>query len=286
MLPLSTSSSLIFHFFAIIFYTDGTPVSVSIPTSATLISKTFSNLAQMDKQRHLRNISCIDQRKSSSESNCPDNVLRRSESDHSAAKSPLFAAFLTPLSTSLSAVRHSMETGVVHCSSVVKKSADTAKKPMTLLSTMLGRAPKTAPPQASAIPAIETTLKDSAPCTHHVVHRKISIDARCVRPSRSACETLLELPPCPCFASEAAGRLPRHMQGGGRVPGRIGHRELPRLVRQGHRVHPSRLVSPPVPRLPRPPRPPRPDPCRNSVRHTPSLLPSPPDPFRSHPGRT
>jgi hypothetical protein len=174
---------LVCYFFTTLFLSHGSPVSLSLPSTASLLSTVTPNLRQVD-ERHSKNLSCIEPRNFLCERNSAESSLRRTE-EGPVAKIPLVAAFLTPLSASLSAVRHSMETGVDRCSAVVKRSADTAKKPISLLSSLLSRVPTLSPPQEGAIPVALNISNEAAPCSHHVVHRKISIDARCVSTSAS-----------------------------------------------------------------------------------------------------
>ena len=159
-------------------------VSLGISKTATApLRLLHKNFRFMDKT-NAGNTSCADAR-IIPERLSVDAAHRRVD-ERVQAKIPIVSAFLSPLSASLSVFRRSMasiSSGVAQCSNVIRKSADTTRNPMSFMPLwVFGRGTKSAQSAAAVegnLPA--TPTKDVGRCKHHVVHRRISIDARCVQ---------------------------------------------------------------------------------------------------------
>ena len=153
---------------SILCLSDGSSASVHLPAPSSILNRAFHKKFRLSDDSKL-NASIVDNRIFAAERASTMDSSQREFDNFSRAKSPLVAAFLTPLTASISAVRQSVET----VSSGVRRCSDAARaNPLFRLSR------KSAGSEAEA--ALKTNpTQDAGTCARHVVRRHVSINARC-----------------------------------------------------------------------------------------------------------
>jgi hypothetical protein len=144
-----------------LFLSDGSSVSVNLPAPSTLLNLAFHKNFRLREDSKL-NESVVDNRIFTAST---VDSSQREHDNFSRAKSPIVAAFLTPLTASISVVRQSVESGVRRCSDAA--NANPLFHPKRKASSEAEAAFLTNPTQ------------DPGHCERHVVRRRVSINARC-----------------------------------------------------------------------------------------------------------
>jgi hypothetical protein len=149
---------------------DGSSVSVHLPAPSNLFNRALNKKLRSNEEPKLHNVSVFDNKILNTERTSLMDSSKRDSDNFSRVKSPIVAAFLTPLTASISAVRHSVETvssGVKRCSAVAH--ANPIRVPFF--------PPRKASSEAEA--ALKTNpTQDAGSCSRHVVRRSVTIHAR------------------------------------------------------------------------------------------------------------
>jgi hypothetical protein len=162
-MPSLVTAATVGLWWTILCLSDGSSVSANLPTPSTLLNRAFHKNFKLSEDSIL-NASVVDNRIFTASTT---DSSQREFDNFSRVKSPIVAAFLTPLTASISAVRQSVET----VSSGVRRCSDAANaNPLFRLSRNAG---------SEAEAALKTNpTQDAGHCARHVVRRRVSILAR------------------------------------------------------------------------------------------------------------
>jgi len=185
-MPSLVTATTVGLWWTILCLSDGSSVSVNLPAPSTLLNRAFHKNFRLSDDTKL-NASVVDSRIFAAERASTMDSSQREFDNFSRAKSPIVAAFLTPLTASISAVRQSVES----VSSGVRRYSDVARA-----NPLFRNSRKAESSEAEA--ALKTNpTQDAEHCARHVVRRRVSIHARC------------DSIPCAC-PRETSGSIHRH----------------------------------------------------------------------------
>ena len=168
-MPSIVASINVGFWWTILCLSDRSSASVHLPAPSTLLNRAFHKKFKLSEDSKL-NSSTVDNRMFTAERANTNELSQRQFDNFSSekAKSPIVAAFLSPLTASISVVRQSVET----VSSGVRRCSDVAHA-----NPFFGLRRKDGSEAEAALKTNPT--QDAGHCERHVVRRRVSIHARC-----------------------------------------------------------------------------------------------------------